>query len=220
MEDGADRSGTARSGTARSGAARFDGICSPVCCRPARLAPTLDPQSRTSEAGPLHRLFVRRPSWSAGDEFVDRLPERKDVADEIAGDLPRGRAYLADQLRRAATSIPLNIAEGAVEFAAAEKARFHRIARRSATECAALFDVCRTLRLASNHRLVNGRGLLLRIDAMLTAMVLRLLNQRPGSGSGSAAQEPNQVWLRPSPPRCGLCPRNGSAFCGPPRGHA
>jgi hypothetical protein len=32
------------------------------------------------------------------------------LADEIVEHLPRGRAYLADQLQRAATSIPLNIA--------------------------------------------------------------------------------------------------------------
>ena len=56
------------------------------------------------------------------------------LADTIAGALPRGRAYLVDQLRRAATSISLNIAEGAGEFAPADKARFYRMARRSATE--------------------------------------------------------------------------------------
>ena len=41
------------------------------------------------------------------------------IADEVSGSLPKGRAYLADQLRRAATSIALNIAEGAGEFAVA-----------------------------------------------------------------------------------------------------
>jgi hypothetical protein len=35
------------------------------------------------------------------------------LADEVAAALPRGRGYLADQLRRAASSIPFNIAEGA-----------------------------------------------------------------------------------------------------------
>ena len=31
----------------------------------------------------------------------------------LSENLPRGRAYLADQLQRAGASIPLNIAEGA-----------------------------------------------------------------------------------------------------------
>ena len=62
-------------------------------------------------------------------------------ADDVVEQLPRGRGYLADQLRRAATSIPLNIAEGAGEFAPKEKARFYRMARRSATESAATLDV-------------------------------------------------------------------------------
>ena len=39
------------------------------------------------------------------------------------------RASLADQLQRAATSIPLNIADGAGEFSASEKARFYRMAQ-------------------------------------------------------------------------------------------
>ena len=56
------------------------------------------------------------------------------VADAVSADLPRGRAYLADQLRRACTSIVLNIAEGAGEFSTDEKARFYRMARRSATD--------------------------------------------------------------------------------------
>jgi four helix bundle protein len=55
------------------------------------------------------------------------------LADDIVEQMPRGRAYLADQLQRAATSVPLNIAEGAGEFSPKDKARFYRMAKRSAT---------------------------------------------------------------------------------------
>lgn len=93
------------------------------------------------------------------------------VADDIVETLPRGRAYLADQLHRAATSVALNIAEGAGEFAKAEKARFYRMAKRSATECAAVLDVCRQLQLVAPKQLEEARGLLMRIVSMLTKMV-------------------------------------------------
>jgi four helix bundle protein len=109
------------------------------------------------------------------------------LADAIAGSLPRGRSYLADQLRRASTSIPLNIAEGAGEFAAADKARFYRMARRSATESAAILDACCTLSLIPPEQGRSGRGLLLRVVAMLTAMVVKLSGS--GSVSGSRSGE-------------------------------
>jgi four helix bundle protein len=107
------------------------------------------------------------------------------LADTVSGSLPKGRSYLADQLRRSSASIPLNIAEGAGEYASADKARFYRIARRSATESAAILDACRTLKLADPDHLQHGRKLLLRIAAMLTAMVLRLHQSGSGSRSGS-----------------------------------
>ncbi len=89
---------------------------------------------------------------------------------DIVEQLPRGKAYLADQLQRAGTSVPLNIAEGAGEDAINEKARFYRMARRSATECASILDVCHRLRLLDENRYAEGRTLLLRIVAMLTKM--------------------------------------------------
>ncbi len=95
------------------------------------------------------------------------------VADNVVEHLPRGRAYLADQLNRAATSVPLNIAEGAGEFSPPEKARFYRRAKRSATECAAIFDVCRRLKVIEDSTFGAGRELLLRIVAMLTKMARR-----------------------------------------------
>jgi four helix bundle protein len=94
------------------------------------------------------------------------------LVDEIIERLPKGRGHLADQLERAATSVLLNVAEGAGEFKSHEKARIYRIARRSATECAAILDVCRTRKLVPPDRLDVGRELLVRVVAMLTRMVL------------------------------------------------
>ena len=92
------------------------------------------------------------------------------LADKIIEHLPRGRAYLSDQLQRAALSIPLNIAEGAGEYAIDEKIRFYRMAKRSATECAGILDVCHRLELMEENRYVKGRELLIRIVSMLIKM--------------------------------------------------
>ena len=92
------------------------------------------------------------------------------LADEVIEHLPRGRAYLSDQLQRAALSIPLNIAEGAGEYAVDEKARFYRMAKRSATECAGVLDVCQRLRLVEENRYMKGRELLIGIVSMLIKM--------------------------------------------------
>ena len=54
----------------------------------------------------------------------------------------------------------LNIAEGAGEFSPADKARLYRIARRSATECAAILDICERLELASGDQLASGHAIL------------------------------------------------------------
>jgi four helix bundle protein len=96
------------------------------------------------------------------------------VADELAGSFPVGRAYLADQLHRAATSIVLNVAEGAGEFSKKDKARFYRMARRSATECSAILDICRRLSLADETQVIRGRELVVGIVSMLVALIRRL----------------------------------------------
>ena len=95
------------------------------------------------------------------------------LADEVIEHLPRGRAYLGDQLQRAALSISLNIAEGAGEYAVDEKARFYRMAKRSATECAGVLDVCQRLRLVEENRYAKGRELLIGIVSMLVKMAQR-----------------------------------------------
>ncbi len=103
------------------------------------------------------------------------------LATRIMQGLPKGRSYLADQFRRAATSIVLNIAEGAGEIYVADKARFYRFACRSATECAAILDVCRTLGFSQPELIAEARDLLLRIVPMLVQLCKSM--ERAGKGS-------------------------------------
>ena len=84
--------------------------------------------------------------------------------------LPAGRRELRDQLDRAALSIVLNTAEGCGRTGAADKARFYAMARGSAMECAALFDVLANLGLAPRPLCVRARALLVRIVQMHTRL--------------------------------------------------
>jgi len=110
------------------------------------------------------------------------------MANDVVEQLPRGRGYLADQLQRAATSVVLNIAEGAGEFAPKEKARFYRMARRSATESAAVLDVCRNLKLLADERHAAGRDLLLQVVSMLVRMITNL-GREEGKGRGKGRED-------------------------------
>jgi len=82
----------------------------------------------------------------------------------------RGNAPILDQLKRAATSIPLNIAEAAGRTGHADAARTYAIARGSAMECAAILDALRTLELVDIDCHRRGLELIERIVAMLTRL--------------------------------------------------
>ena len=117
--------------------------------------------------------YSRLHAYQAAAAFVVTV-------DVITTALPRGRAYLVDQLRRAATSsIQANLAEGAGEFSAPDKARFYRMALRSAAECGALLDQCADLKLSDEDAVYEARVLLDRVIAMTTRLV-----QRFSGGSG------------------------------------
>lgn len=101
------------------------------------------------------------------------------TADTLAQQLPPGRAYLADQLHRAALSIVLNIAEGAGEFSPSEKARFYRMSLRSATECAAIIDASKALGVIEDPTAALGRQQLFALVRMLSRMVQNLGTRAP-----------------------------------------
>ena len=143
-----------------------------------------------------HFDFEKLDAYKAAIEFVT-------LSGEVIGELPPGNSNLADQLRRAATSITLNIAEGSGEFSPGDKARFYRFARRSATECAAIYENCKCLGMIKEEKFTKGRELLLRIVQMLVKMARLFEQTGAGSGSGSGSKTTNKSSHRPwqPPPR-------------------
>ena len=92
------------------------------------------------------------------------------VAARILSDFPRGYAAMADQLKRASLSVPLNVAEGYGKRALADRARYYDIARGSAHECGAVLDASRILALIDETTVNEGKHLLHRIVSMLVKM--------------------------------------------------
>src|SRR5688572_10719667 len=93
-----------------------------------------------------------------------------------AGDLLNSisaKAAAKDQLDRASTSIPLNIAEGNGKFSGKDRARFLEIARGSALECAACLDVLVARKLADPKQIEIAKENLVRIVQMLMGMLRR-----------------------------------------------
>ncbi|HSO34547.1 MAG TPA: four helix bundle protein [Labilithrix sp.] len=103
-------------------------------------------------------------------DVYQRAIEFLRLAMQVTGALPRGESELRSQLKRAAMSIPLNIAEASGKPSTADRARYHAIARGSAMECGALLDVCTIAGhvTATDARL--GKNLIVRIVAMLSRM--------------------------------------------------
>src|SRR3954466_6157813 len=94
------------------------------------------------------------------------------LALEVIAVLPTKRhPDIADQLRRAAQSQPLNIAAGAGRPSLPEIAKHYTIARGWAMECAAILDVMRIQQTIKPQRYERGVDLLTSVVAMLTKMI-------------------------------------------------
>ena len=106
-------------------------------------------------------------------QVYQRATEWLAVSSVLLSGIPKGNAELANQLRRAALSIPLNIAEGAGKTSEADKKRFYSIARGSSLECAAILDAMKILELGNSKEIEQGKKLLKDIASMLTALVFR-----------------------------------------------
>ena len=86
---------------------------------------------------------------------------------QVIDQLPPGHGFLADQLRRAASSVVLNFAEGHDKGTPKEQRRYFRMARGSAQEVAAIFDVAHCLNAITHEHHTQGIELCDHIVRML-----------------------------------------------------
>lgn len=100
--------------------------------------------------------------------LYQRALELVDLSREILADLPSGSGFLADQLRRASTSVVLNFAEGCGKESAADRRRYFRTARGSVYETRAICDVGERLGVVAATKAARGRDLCGQLGAMLT----------------------------------------------------
>ncbi|HKP93148.1 MAG TPA: four helix bundle protein [Chthoniobacterales bacterium] len=78
-----------------------------------------------------------------------------------------------DQLDRASTSVPLNIAEGNEKFSVKDHARYLEMARGSALECAACLDVLVARKLATQEQVAGAKTQLVAIVRMMIGLLKR-----------------------------------------------
>lgn len=78
---------------------------------------------------------------------------------------------LVQQIRRAALSVHLNLAEGSSRKSLPERKRFYEISRGSLIEVDAAFDIAQGLGYISSESLEHAGGLLLRTFQMLSKMI-------------------------------------------------
>ena len=88
----------------------------------------------------------------------------------ILDQLPKSIA-VHDQLDRASTSIPLNIAEGNGKYTKPDRCRFFDISRGSALECAAGLDVLVAKGKCQAGDVLPGKDILRRIVSMLVGLI-------------------------------------------------
>ena len=91
---------------------------------------------------------------------------------------PKEEQYaLCDQLRRAAISIPSNIAEGSGRTSAKDQAHFFEIAFGSLMEIECQLDIACDLGYISNEELESLNAQIARVAAMLSGMRRKLLGE-------------------------------------------
>lgn len=111
--------------------------------------------------------------YHQGLTVFERALECVELADDVAQAIPPRWSSMAEQLRRAALSLPANIAEGAADVSEANRKRHYRIAKGSAAESAAYVEVMRRGRMGTPERLAALDTALYEVICMLTAMIKR-----------------------------------------------
>ncbi len=94
----------------------------------------------------------------------------------LAKTVSKDNRTLADQLTRAASSIPLNIAEGNGRWHFKERLNFFKIARGSVFECVAIIDLLHGLGLISQGNFQRLKKDLDEVSRMISGLVNKSRN--------------------------------------------
>jgi four helix bundle protein len=89
---------------------------------------------------------------------------------DLLESLPKSMA-VHDQLDRASTSVPLNIAEGNGKSTPKDRCKFFDTARGSALECAACLDVLVAKRKIDSEMAAIGKSSLIEVVSMLVGLI-------------------------------------------------
>jgi four helix bundle protein len=109
-------------------------------------------------------LFEKLEVYQKAVDFSERIENFCEV-------ISKGNLHLTDQLRRAALSISLNIAEGSGRWHKGDKRQFYLIARGSAYECVPILDLLRRKKLVDDQLHVDLKNEVDAIAKMLTKLV-------------------------------------------------
>ena len=90
-------------------------------------------------------------------------------ATELLERVPK-RVAVYDQLDRASTAIPLNIAEGTGKFTPPDRRRYYNTARGSALECAACLDVL-VVKKILKQEITEAKAVLIKVVSMLVGLI-------------------------------------------------
>lgn len=100
----------------------------------------------------------------------DRSLEFVEFSNEILSK-QNDKSDVFDQLDRASTSIPLNIAEGTGKYTNKDNCRYYDIARGSAVESAACLDVLLKRNKITIDENIKGKEILFAIVSMLVGLI-------------------------------------------------
>ena len=95
-----------------------------------------------------------------------------------------GKLAVSDQLDRASTSVPLNIAEGNAKYTTPDRCRYFDTARGSALECAACLDVLVAKGKCTAEETQNGKEILHETVSLLVGLIRSIAPDRLGEEPG------------------------------------
>jgi four helix bundle protein len=129
-------------------------------------------------------VYHESPSFvGQATELLERVPKKMSVH---------------DQLDRAATAIPLNIAEGTGKFTAPDRCRYYDTARGSALECAACLDVLVVKKVLASDEIREPKENLIKIVSMLVGLIKAVAPDRMYEDPGNyvVGLPPEQVKVK------------------------